>query len=296
MILETSKISLHDHRMTSVFIQQLEAARKNLDVNNAFHTNMGTITRALRRIQKKLERPLRIAIIGELNAGKTSLANVLIGDMTLPTRAIPNTRFPTLIHYSARPQVSVIFSNGLAKTVCLSDIGGLENIARLDVGIPNEHLQHLEILDCWGLSDPHITPSDFNISSYHVDAALWCTSSIGPWRKSEQDSWRSLPQRIKDRSILVVTRKDLLDKEGERKILSRLHVEVDEIFRDILLLSSTQALDAYTSPNPYEMWKLSGAEELAVKLAKLISHIRMHRLETAKALTIRISQRILAKF
>src|SRR5262249_62038271 len=61
--------------------------------------------RALRRTQQRLDRPLRLAICGESTSGKSSPANLLGRIESLPTAAISNTRFPTLIYYAHDPQI-----------------------------------------------------------------------------------------------------------------------------------------------------------------------------------------------
>ncbi len=287
-------IGREDHEKTRLFLQQLDAAIQHLDSKNAVHDSVETIVRALRRVRTKLARPLRLAIAGELNAGKTTFSNVLIGNTTLPTRAISNTRIPTLIRYSEKPTLMASFPDGSTRAIRLDDLDDLSAMVRIDVGLPNKLLKSVEVLDCPGLSDPQILPNEFNIALYHVDAAVWCTSGTGPWRKSEEDCWLAFPDRIRNRSLLIVTRKDKQDEDAQHKILLRLHHEVKGLFNDIVFLSSTDALHSYElEMDPLAVWRYSGGQELDLKLSTLIAKIQDHRYETAKIVTNRLTQKFL---
>src|SRR5262245_5353793 len=57
------------------------------------------LSRYLAAAQGVTTKPLRLSIVGELNAGKTELANLILGVQLLPTSVINNTLCPTLIRY-----------------------------------------------------------------------------------------------------------------------------------------------------------------------------------------------------
>ncbi|MGH1349774.1 MAG: dynamin family protein [Methyloligellaceae bacterium] len=294
MITNPLTIGREDHEKTRLFLQQLDAAMLHLESKLSVHESVETIVRALRRVRMKLARPLRLAIAGELNAGKTTFSNVLIGNTTLPTRAISNTRIPTLIRYSEKPEIMATFNDGSSRIIRQGDFDDSLEMMRLDVGLPNKLLRSVEVLDCPGLSDPHILPNNFSIAQYHVDAAVWCTSGTGPWRKSEEDSWLAFPERIRNRSLLIVTRKDKLDEDSQHKILLRLRHEVKGLFNEIVFMSSTDALHSYEiEMDPLAVWRYSGGQELDLKLSTLIARIQDHRYETAKIVTDRLTNKFL---
>ena len=47
--------------------------------------------------------PVRIAVIGEFNSGKTSLVNSLLGASLLPTSFTTHTAYPTLVRFAVKP-------------------------------------------------------------------------------------------------------------------------------------------------------------------------------------------------
>src|SRR5262245_54563979 len=67
---------------------------------------MAAMEHGIRRAEAMLVRPLRIGIMGEANCGKSSLANLLLGDAVIPIMQYANTRIPTLIRYSRKPALS----------------------------------------------------------------------------------------------------------------------------------------------------------------------------------------------
>ncbi len=278
------------------FIQQLECARSHLEEKITFHNSVEKVIKAFKRIQKSLERPVRFAIIGESNSGKTSLANLLIGGVTLPSQAISNTRLPTLIYYANKPELLALKKNGERLALNNENINNIEGIHRLEIGLPHERLKSLEILDTPGslsLTDDII---EFDISDHFVDVALWCTSGTVPWRKTELDVWLDLPQRYRDAGLLIVTRKDQIEPKNQKKIFSRLNYEAHDLFQDILFISSTQAVTVSDYEDPqdaHEILEKSGANDLEMKINALITDFREKRFVRARDVTNRISQKIL---
>ena len=101
--------------------------------------------RALVRMERLLLKPYRIAIMGEFNTGKSSLANLLIGNAMLPTRAVSNTRVPTLIRHSDEPHVLAVHEDGRTIPLGEDDKPELDTIIRFDVGLPVDRLRVIEI-------------------------------------------------------------------------------------------------------------------------------------------------------
>ena len=76
------------------------------------HPVLESPLRAIGRMAKAAKRPLRIGIFGELNSGKSSLANLLLGASILPAGPVTNTRLPALLKYSTVPSVTAIYGSG----------------------------------------------------------------------------------------------------------------------------------------------------------------------------------------
>ena len=76
-----------------------------------------------------------------------------------------------------------------------------------------------------------------------MDIALWCTLSTQAWKESERTAWEEIPARLRSRGLLVATHRDLLsDATDVEKLLDRLRDEAGPSFRDVLPMSTVQAL------------------------------------------------------
>lgn len=298
MALETLEIGLYSHRLTNSLLQQIEQGLARLKHLDSQDFNLGLPIRALRRIHRRLQRPLRVCVLGELNSGKSSLCNMLLGSVRLPTRAISNTRFPTLIRYSANPALIAVQHNGNRIRISPEQIDQVRDIYYLDVGLPIKHLRYLEIMDFPPLVSPDEAEYELDLPNHHIDAMIWCTTAIGAWKKSEQDIWDTLPRRLQERSLLVVTRKDQLDEENAQKVLMRLNYEVGESFGGVVMVSPTEALKAHetTGKSSDTSWKKGGGEELENRLHNMLLSICNQRARSAMYVTKRISGRILTHF
>jgi len=267
-----------DHPLTSRIIAELKLARSELERALSPTSRLFPAVRALMRMEQRLGRPLRLAICGEYNSGKSSLANLLGGIDSLPTAAISNTRIPTLLYYAPEPEIwAVRYAAGRRARVRADHNTLPQSVFRLEVGLPSQRLRAIEILDFPGL--PGLGHVD--LAFHAVDAALWCTVSTQAWKESERLAWNELPARLRSGGLLVSTHADLLADTGDReKLLTRLHRECDSMFRDVVIVSTIDA---------------SGADALHSALAALIVSARDRRANSALRLIGRITHRALSQ-
>ncbi len=167
--------------------------------------------RAFRRMAKAANRPIRIAILGELNSGKSSLANLLAGAPALPADPVANTRLPALLKYASKPSVTAIYESGekiafpvrknVAEAIAgIQDGAGKGNlpagisapsgsVKNLEVGLPSDILRSVEILD--------LPAGRWSLPGYGMDAAIWTTVATQAWRETERAQWTKLPQAVR---------------------------------------------------------------------------------------------------
>ncbi len=264
-------------------IRRLRRSRAELESNLAEFPQLASAVRALRRIEVRLERPLRVAIAGEFNSGKTSLANLLVGIDSLPTAVVSNTRFPTLLYYAATPEIYSVEPDG-RRTLIVADrpACGLSPM-RLEVGLPSTRLKTAELLDMPGLADPQFEGSPSDLAPHNVDAVIWCTVATQAWKESERRACGQLAPRLRGRSLLAVTHRDLLaDDRDEAKLLARLRGVAGHIFRDIVMVSSVD--------DPQ-----MNMETLQQALEDLLEDVNEERIKAALQVISRIAKQTLSR-
>ncbi|MGE0630219.1 MAG: dynamin family protein, partial [Hyphomicrobiaceae bacterium] len=133
---------------------EMLATCDRLAANGCAGTIAKDIQRFVGRLGQRLAKPLRIVVLGEFNAGKSTLVNTLIGSELLPTSIHANTRVPILVHYTSKPQLSFEANDRSLQPISLSAVGDLRyGTARmLRVGLPVDRLKSLELVDTPGLA------------------------------------------------------------------------------------------------------------------------------------------------
>ncbi|MEZ5934115.1 MAG: dynamin family protein [Alphaproteobacteria bacterium] len=213
-----------------------------------------------------------IGLFGEFSAGKSSLANLLIGGNLLPTSVLSSTRLPTRLHHAETLTVTTVAYDGARELVALDQVRHLtrDNVHSIEIGLPSPILQAIDILDTPGFADPYHDPQLALDVAAEADIAIWCTLASQAWRQTEQFTWKSLPPALRETGILAVTHADALASEADRaQLQARLRDEAGPWFRDIVLLAVTQASEA-VDPACGRIddgaWERSGAAGLLERL------------------------------
>ena len=286
------------HGRTAKMVQELRQARLSLERVASPELQLSPAIRALSRTESRLDRPLRVAILGEINSGKSALANLLAGVDSLPTAVISNTRIATLLYYAAEPEIWVEYESGRRERLSGDFSLPQGPIFRIDVGLPLHRLRSVQVLDLPGFTDPITGNVVVDAAAHNVDAAIWCTMSTQAWKESERAAWEMLPRRIGSRGLLVATHSDLLHNPSDRqKLLMRLRGQAGASFRSVILLSTVEALEVAGSRNGASgaAWETSGGEALESALGALLLDLRERRAAAAVRVTGRIAQRALTR-
>jgi len=271
-------------RLTKLSME-LEASRQRLA--QVATPTANRLMKLLGRLKKRLDQPPRIVILGEFNSGKSTLANALIGADVLPTSIHANTRLPLHAHYSAQPEVQLEFEGGGRLTL---ESGAIHLIRdgrtrMLRVGLPVERLKSFELIDTPGLASGMSKLDGSSLeacSQAHI--TLWCTTSTQAWKATEQAAWMALPERVRRRSVLVVTLADMIHSERDRsRIVARLKGEAAHAFDGLAMVSAAEIDELRRNPSlpdHADRWIASGGEMLDAVLDRLLERV-LHERETA---------------
>jgi len=189
---------------------------------------------ALRRMEQLLARPPRVAIMGEVNSGKTSVADLLLGSSVLPASVVSNTHVPISISYSESLTLDAVTQQGRQRLTDAQTDGlpAGHQLKRIEIGLPEERLQTFEILD---------TPSGYQPNANQRDAQIfiWCTVASRAWTESERARWSAMPRRCWSNALLVITHKDAIAGADDlAKIEQRVRRSTAGMFRDVIAVSA----------------------------------------------------------
>jgi len=255
--------------------------RQRADCNPAFVEHAD----ALAKLEARISVRPRVVVLGESNAGKTSLTNLLLDQTIVPESVIANTRRPLVLRYAETARLTGITCNGKID-LAVSDAGPHQtsNLRSLEACIPNPRLAAFDLVDTPGLS----TSAQLGALELRAtDLVVWCTPATQAWKESERRLWMSIPRRHHWDAILVATHRDHLRDDGEmRRVCTRLATETAGCFRSIVLVCASARGEARTGQQGD-----SGAAELDDRIEESLCAIA----QRCHAAGYRLANRIVRK-
>ncbi|MEJ6388026.1 hypothetical protein [Gymnodinialimonas ulvae] len=211
--------------------------------------------------------PLRVALLGEFSAGKSTLANLLLGRTQSPVR-VTATQMPPLWYTfgDAAPLRILDDDTEEALPEDAAHSVPVEGTKAVKVASDAAILARFDLFDMPGSSDPNMAPDTWDRLMPQVDIAIWCTPATQAWRQSEAALWDAMPAALQHRSMLLLTRIDKVSTTDRKRVLQRVRSETADQFRHVLpvALLSAQA--------PLEQCEASGLSEVMTALEDLCTH------------------------
>jgi len=220
------------------------------------------------------KRKPRIALMGEFSAGKSTLSNLLLGSRPLPEKVTATRLSPVWMASGVQPpyRIDVDGTEELVSIDHLEEIP-VEETRVIRLFFESDILDVCDLIDFPGISDPNMSTDVVERMLEEVDAVLWCTHATQAWRQSEQAVWDQMPEAVKKRSILLITRFDKLTNERDRgRVLKRVLHETKGQFGGTFPISLLQALRA---GDDYEKWDASGAGAFSDHLIEMVQELTL---------------------
>ena len=279
--------------------QELSASCARLEGVAAPSGKARDIARFIGRLGRRLRRPPRIALLGDFNSGKSTLANALIGREVLPTSIHANTRVPLLVHYAERPLLVLECRDGQRHRFddAAVDLLRSHGARMLHAGLPVAALKSFELIDTPGFASGVIRPDEHVIEACRrANIVIWCTASTQAWKASEQEVWHNLPPRLRKQSLMVATLIDRLNTERDReRLAARLEAETAGKFAGISFLAAIDAEEIRRNPDASdyaERWKDCGGEQLETQIADALAREMTTREIAARRVLARAASRL----
>ncbi|MDX2257657.1 MAG: dynamin family protein [Hyphomicrobiaceae bacterium] len=170
------------------------------------------------------KRPV-VAVMGEINSGKTTVVNLLAGLSVLPTGVIATTAVPVRLRHGAAP-------------VVLPHPGSpdLRSLRGIDVELPAPRLDAFDIFDL-----PASRDSDVLVR--RADALVFTTLATRAWTEGERRTVAELPSRFAGQALLVATHADLLTPGERQRVQERLQREAGGRFAGIVVVDAREPQD-----------------------------------------------------
>jgi GTP-binding protein EngB required for normal cell division len=141
-------------------------------------------------------RPVRLAVVGEFNAGKSTFINALVGAEVAPMGILPTTATLHHLRFSPDRFAKIVFDPGHdppERIVALGDLrstlGTLnaDSIARVEIRMPLPSLVRVEVLDTPGFNAPEREHERIARSALaQADIALWLLDATQAIKQSER--------------------------------------------------------------------------------------------------------------
>jgi len=177
------------------------------------------------------ERPLRVAVVGEFNAGKSTFLNALLGEDVAPTGVLPTTATLHWVAWAPDPFARVVVRGAPDRVVphaelkatlaSLRDAGA--RVDRVYIYAPIERLKRVEILDTPGFNAPdpdHIAAARAAFDEAHL--AIWLLDATHPMKETE----RKVLAEIQGLGVpvqILANKADRLKPDERAAVLAHIH-------------------------------------------------------------------------
>ncbi len=209
---------------------------------------------ATETLARAAARPPRVAVLGEFNAGKSTLVNALLGAEIAPMSVVPTTAVIHHVRFALDPYARVSLADGGERVVeprslagALSELSASDaRVTRVTIGLPFEPLRRAELIDTPGFNAPeaeHAREAERALDE--VDVVLWLFDATQLGKASEGDRLRAVVAAGVP-MICVANKRDRLAAHDRGVVMRALDAALSEAGASPLappaLVSARQAL------------------------------------------------------
>ena len=188
-------------------------------------------------LQKRLEEPFSVVVMGDFKRGKSTFINAILGKQVVPSNVTPETVTINRIFYGEEPGREAVLTNGMRIRLEAEELGRtqLEQLMErlpapidyIDIHEPAQMLREISIVDTPGMGDL-LKQFDQQVHNYtaRADAVIYIASALSPLSETEQTFLSGIlrPQSF-SRLFLVVNMADCLESSEDIQRVKNLILE-----------------------------------------------------------------------
>jgi len=232
------------------------------------------VERRAHALRDELDRPLLLAILGEFNAGKSTLVNAFVGEDVAPTGFLPTTATLNVLRSGAEKRVRIVNADGTTREGEWAQLKAMledadeadEAVDHVEIVLPSELLERVWILDTPGSNAP--VPEHEALAAEalrRADAALWVFDS-GQAGKATEGKILSAIRESRRHVVAALNKVDRLDAEQLGQVRASLARELPSMDEgSVVPLSAKGALKARLAEDD-EAYAASGFPDLLARL------------------------------
>lgn len=188
----------------------------------------GSLATSLSALRDRLvSNEIRLAVLGEFSAGKSTFIDTLLNTNVLATGILPTTSVCTSIRFGSKLQCHEVLRNGIRAKIAPEEISALsaqgsryKEVAEISLELPSSSLEDgLIVIDTPGVN-VNIAEHEA-ITSTAIDSANACVYLMDarqPGKKTTIDFLRKIRSKV-DKLFFLLNRADILDANEQEEAL-----------------------------------------------------------------------------
>lgn len=205
----------------------------------------------INRLLQHIDKPMKVAIIGQFSSGKSTFLNALLGKEILPSGITPVTAKVCEITYGEEVALEIHYKNGQSMHKPISYLNEVDEVENLKISyyklfVPLELLKEVSFLDTPGFNSQNESDTETtNTILEEVDGIIWLTLIDNVGKNSEKEILQTHVKRYAHKSLCVLNQKDRLKNEAEIETsITYAKQAFEGFFEEVIAISAKQALDS----------------------------------------------------